>query len=65
MIPSPQGFVQSLAHPGGNMTGFSAPDAPIIGKRLQLLKEVAPGVTRVAGIFNPDITAPILFSSAI
>jgi len=51
------GFVQSLARPGGNLTGFSAYDAPIAGKWLQLLKEVAPGVTRVAVIFNPE-TAP-------
>jgi putative ABC transport system substrate-binding protein len=51
------GFVQSLAHPGGNITGFGGFDPPIIGKWLQLLKEIAPAVTRVAIIFNPD-TAP-------
>ena len=56
-FPVVQGFVQSLPRPGGNITGFSAYDAPIMGKWLQLLKEVAPGVTRVAVIFNPD-TAP-------
>ena len=59
------GFVQSLARPGGNITGFSVSDAPIMGKRLQLLKEVAPGVTRVAAIFNPDLTAPSAFNTAI
>jgi putative ABC transport system substrate-binding protein len=60
------GFVQSLARPGGNITGFSAYDAPIMGKWLQLLKEIAPGVMRVAVIFNPD-TAPFapLFNRAI
>src|SRR5262249_39829594 len=52
--PVGQGFVQSLARPGGNITGFSAWDAPIMGKWLQLLKVVAPSVTRVAVIFNPD-----------
>jgi putative ABC transport system substrate-binding protein len=52
--PVGQGFVQSLARPGGNITGFSMPDAPIYGKWLQLLKEIAPAVTRVAVIFNPD-----------
>ena len=59
LVPDPVGLglVQSLARPGGNITGFSAFDAPIMGKWLQLLKEVAPGVTRVAVIFNPDITA--------
>ena len=51
------GFVQSLARPGGSITGFGAFDPPIIGKWLQLLKEIAPGVTRIAIIFNPD-TAP-------
>ena len=49
------GFVQSLARPGGNITGFSSFDAPMIGKWLQLLKEVAPSITRVAIIFNPDM----------
>src|SRR5271165_39376 len=64
--PVRQGFVQSLARPGGNMTGFSAPDAPLYGKWLQWLKEIAPGVTRVAVIFNPD-TLPIapLYNRAI
>jgi putative ABC transport system substrate-binding protein len=51
------GFVQSLARPGGNITGFSSFDTPLMGKWLQLLKEIAPNVTRVAVIFNPD-TAP-------
>jgi len=54
--PVGQGFVQSLARPGGNITGFSSFDAPLMGKWLQLLKEIAPGVTRVAVIFNPDTT---------
>jgi putative tryptophan/tyrosine transport system substrate-binding protein len=59
------GFVQSLARPGGNITGFATYDAPVMGKWLQLLKEVAPSVTRVAVIFNPGTTAPTLFNSAI
>ena len=55
------GLVQSLARPGGNITGFASYDAPIIGKWLQLLKEIAPGVTRVAVLFNPDTAfAPLL-----
>jgi putative tryptophan/tyrosine transport system substrate-binding protein len=52
--PVGQGFVQSLARPGGNITGFGAFDPPIIGKWLELLKEVAPSVTRTAVVFNPD-----------
>jgi putative ABC transport system substrate-binding protein len=59
------GFVQSLARPAGNMTGFTGWDPPVMGKWLQLLKEVAPKVTRVAVIFNPDTTASTLFNRAI
>jgi putative tryptophan/tyrosine transport system substrate-binding protein len=64
--PVGQGFVQSLAQPGGNITGFSSADALLYGKWLQLLKEIAPRVTRVAVIFNPDATpAAALFNAAI
>jgi putative ABC transport system substrate-binding protein len=52
--PVGQGFVQSLARPGGNITGFGANDPTLMGKWLQLLKEIAPSITRVAVIFNPD-----------
>jgi putative tryptophan/tyrosine transport system substrate-binding protein len=52
--PMGQGFVGSLAHPGGNITGFSAFEFAISGKWLELMKEVAPDVVRVAFIFNPD-----------
>jgi putative tryptophan/tyrosine transport system substrate-binding protein len=64
--PVGQGFVQSLARPGGNVTGFSFYDAQLMSKWLQLLKDVAPSVTRIAVIFNPD-TAPFapLFCHAI
>jgi putative ABC transport system substrate-binding protein len=66
-VPDPvgQGFVQSLARPGGNITGFSSYDAAIIGKWLQLLKEVVPEVTRVAVIFNPDTAITPLFNRAM
>jgi putative tryptophan/tyrosine transport system substrate-binding protein len=50
--PVGQGFVASLAHPGGNITGFSNYDPNIGGKWLQLLREVAPFVTNVAVMFN-------------
>lgn len=55
--PVGQGFVQSLARPGGNITGFSVYDARLMAKWVQLLKEVAPTITRVTVIFNPA-TAP-------
>src|SRR5262245_40738706 len=55
--PVGQGFVASLARPGENITGFTFVDSPMIGKWLELLKEFAPGVKRIALMFNPD-TAP-------
>jgi putative ABC transport system substrate-binding protein len=55
--PVGQGFVDSLAHPGGNITGFSYIDFALIGKWLELLREIAPSVSRVTLIFNPQ-TAP-------
>ena len=51
--PIGSGFVASLAHPGGNLTGFMNVDAPMAGKWLELIKEAAPKVKRVALIFNP------------
>jgi putative ABC transport system substrate-binding protein len=56
VVPDPVtlGLVQSVAHPGGNITGFASYDASIVGKWLQLLKDAVPSVTRVAIIFNPE-----------
>jgi putative ABC transport system substrate-binding protein len=64
--PVGQGFVQSLARPGGNITGFSVYDAPLMGKWLGFFKEIDPGLRRVTVIFNPD-TAPFakLFNRSI
>jgi putative ABC transport system substrate-binding protein len=55
--PVGEGFVASLAHPGGNMTGFLHSENGMGAKMLQLLNQIAPGVKRVAMLFNPD-TAP-------
>jgi len=55
--PVGDGFVTSLPRPGGNITGFISQEAAMAGKWLQLLTDIAPGVMRVAIIFNPD-TAP-------
>jgi putative ABC transport system substrate-binding protein len=52
--PVGQGFVSSLAHPGGNTTGFTGFEFAIGGKWLELLKEIAPDVRRTAFIFNPQ-----------
>ena len=51
--PVESGFVTSLARPSGNITGFTPAEFSISGKCLELLKEVAPAVTRVAVILNP------------
>jgi len=51
--PVGQGVVASLAHPGGNLTGFSNLEPGIGGKWLDLLKEIAPNAARIAVMFNP------------
>jgi putative ABC transport system substrate-binding protein len=51
--PIGSGVVSSLAHPAGNVTGFSSLAAELEAKRLELLKEVAPGLSRVAIFTNP------------
>jgi putative ABC transport system substrate-binding protein len=52
--PVAQGFVASLARPGGNITGFSNLEPTVGSKWLELLREMAPGVTRVSVMFNPE-----------
>ncbi|MFL6796297.1 MAG: ABC transporter substrate-binding protein [Xanthobacteraceae bacterium] len=52
--PVADGLVRSLSHPGGNLTGFTVLEPSVGAKLLELLKEVAPDVTRVAVLLNPD-----------
>jgi putative ABC transport system substrate-binding protein len=52
--PVGSGFVASLAHPGGNITGFTSHEGPMGGKWLEVLKETAPSLTRVMTIFHPE-----------
>jgi putative ABC transport system substrate-binding protein len=59
--PISSGFVTSLGRPGGNVTGFALYEAGMGGKWLELLKQIAPGVTRVALLFNPVTTVPVKF----
>ena len=54
-------FIANLSHPGGNITGFSMIEASMASKSLELLREVAPGIKRIAIMFNPD-TAPFVNS---
>ena len=58
--PVEQGFVSSLAHPGGNITGFSFIDFQMVGKWLEMLKEAAPGVSRAILIVQPEHGPPFL-----
>src|SRR5215469_8631614 len=55
--PVGDGFVAGLPHPGGNITGFITSESAITAKMFELLTEIAPGLNRVAMLFNPD-TAP-------
>ena len=50
------GFVKSLSHPGGNITGFTFINAELIGKWTDLLKDVTPGFTQAAVMYNPSTT---------
>ena len=67
IVPDPvgAGFVDSLARPGGNATGFIVFEYGIGAKWLELLKEIAPGVTRAAIIRDPGISAGIGLFGAI
>jgi putative ABC transport system substrate-binding protein len=55
--PIGSGFVSSLAHPGGNITGFLNIEASVVGKWLSLMREIAPQVSRIGFMYNPQ-TAP-------
>ena len=56
--PVQSGFIDSLAHPGGNVTGLSGMDAELGGKRLQLLREIIPNLARVAVLASTVSTDP-------
>jgi putative tryptophan/tyrosine transport system substrate-binding protein len=57
--PAGAGFVESLARPGGNVTGFTPFEYSLSAKWLELLKQIAPGLSRVAVLRDPAITAGI------
>jgi putative tryptophan/tyrosine transport system substrate-binding protein len=62
--PVSAGVVQSLARPGSNLTGFTNFEPSIASKWLELVKRVAPNITRVAYLFNPS-TAPLFYARAV
>jgi putative tryptophan/tyrosine transport system substrate-binding protein len=59
--PIASGFAANLAHPGGNITGFTIDNSAQAGKWVQLLKEIAPRTVRMALLFNPATGAPLQF----
>ena len=63
--PVKLGFVGSLTRPGGNITGFSTFEYPIGGKWLELLKDTAPGRTRVAVLLDPDNPAHVAYLEGV
>jgi len=63
--PVGSGFVASLARPGGNATGVAVSEAPIAGKWLELLKEVAPEVVRVMVLMEADTPAQKLLTETV
>jgi putative ABC transport system substrate-binding protein len=62
--PVAAGVVQSLARPGGNLTGFTNFEPSIASKWLELVKRAAPNIMRVGYLFNPS-TAPLLYARAV
>ena len=59
------GYVASLARPGGNATGIGVNEAPIAGKWLELLKEIAPQISRVMVIMEADAPSQPLMANAV
>ena len=63
--PVEQGFVPSLAHPGGNITGFSNPEFSIAGKWADLIKQMVPSIRRVAMVIPEPEPQSRLFLRAV
>jgi putative tryptophan/tyrosine transport system substrate-binding protein len=57
--PVEDGLVASLAHPGGNVTGVASQSSELSAKRLELLKEMLPGTSRVGALWNPESPASV------
>jgi putative tryptophan/tyrosine transport system substrate-binding protein len=62
--PVGAGWVQSLARPGGNVTGFTFMELSVFGKLLETLKQIAPATSRVAFFYNPDNPVTVFFRRA-
>src|SRR5262249_7728724 len=62
--PVGRSVAERLARPGGNITGFTNCETSIVGKWLELLREIAPGVTRVLVLFHPETAVQVEFLRA-
>ena len=60
--PVGRGYAESLARPGRNVTGFAIMELSVVSKMLQTLKEIAPNITHISMIYNPDNTAGDLYA---
>jgi putative tryptophan/tyrosine transport system substrate-binding protein len=60
--PVARGYAESLARPGRNVTGFASMELSVVSKMLQTLKEIAPSVSHISMIYNPDNPAGALFA---
>jgi putative ABC transport system substrate-binding protein len=58
------GYAKSLARPGGNVTGFALFELPMLGKSLEILKQIAPAIVRAVLIYNPDNPNTVLYRQA-
>jgi putative ABC transport system substrate-binding protein len=63
--PVAQGFVASLAHPGGMITGFGLEEPAMGAKWVELLKEIAPGIRSITTIFDPDTSPSRMFLPSV
>ena len=59
--PVGSGFVTNLARPGKNVTGFNNYEVSIVGKWMEILKQLSPGVRRVSIVYDPEIAANVAF----
>lgn len=59
--PVSRGWAETLARPGGNITGFSTMEVSVIGKMMQVLKEMAPSISRATIIYNPENPSAHIF----
>jgi len=59
------GFVESLSRPGANVTGFSVIEFSVIGKMVETLRELAPSVSRVGMLYNPDNPVTAVYARAL